>query len=171
MISFDTNLLLYSLNQDCAEYNDARAFFASLPATPNTVAVCELVLIELYVLLRNPAVLANPLDPADAFVAQPFRAPARTEGVGKLRDGEDAFAAEFLALLRAHAGQQAQIVLVDGDLPTAGLEFALSAVAVQDEIRRRGAGEQRGDFLSAFPHFANEGGSLHLQDRWPQLES
>jgi hypothetical protein len=25
MISFDTNLLLYSLNQDCAEYNDAHA--------------------------------------------------------------------------------------------------------------------------------------------------
>jgi predicted nucleic acid-binding protein len=24
MISFDTNLLLYSLNQDCPEYNDAR---------------------------------------------------------------------------------------------------------------------------------------------------
>lgn len=31
MISFDTNLVLYSLNQDCAEYHDARAFFASLP--------------------------------------------------------------------------------------------------------------------------------------------
>ena len=29
MISFDTNLLLYSLNRDCAEYNDARAFIAS----------------------------------------------------------------------------------------------------------------------------------------------
>ena len=26
MISFDTNLLLYSLNQDCPEYNNARAF-------------------------------------------------------------------------------------------------------------------------------------------------
>ena len=24
MISFDTNLLLYSLNQDCPEYNDAQ---------------------------------------------------------------------------------------------------------------------------------------------------
>ena len=29
MISFDTNSLLYSLNQDCPEYNDARAFFAA----------------------------------------------------------------------------------------------------------------------------------------------
>ncbi len=66
MISFDTNLLLYSLNQDCAEYEDARAFFASLPTAPGTVAICELVLVELYVLLRNPAVLEAPLDPAEA---------------------------------------------------------------------------------------------------------
>ena len=74
MISFDTNLLLYSLNQDCAEYRDARAFFTSLPTTPGTVALCGLVLIELYVLLRNPAVLNNPLAPADAVsVIQTFR--------------------------------------------------------------------------------------------------
>ena len=38
MISFDTDLLLHSLNQDCPEYSDARAFFASLPTTPGTVA-------------------------------------------------------------------------------------------------------------------------------------
>ena len=66
MISFDTNLLLYSLNRDCSEYNDARAFFASLPAAPGTVVLCELVLVKLYVLLRNPAVLKNPLEPSDA---------------------------------------------------------------------------------------------------------
>jgi predicted nucleic acid-binding protein len=29
MISFDTNLLLYSLNQDCPEYNEARASFVN----------------------------------------------------------------------------------------------------------------------------------------------
>jgi len=74
MISFDTNLLLYSLNRDCPEYKDARAFFASLPTAPGTVAVCELVLGELYVLLRNPAVLNNPLDAADAVaLIQTFR--------------------------------------------------------------------------------------------------
>lgn len=66
MISFDTNLLLYSLNQDCAEYTNACAFFASLPTAPGTVTLCELVLIELYVLLRNPAVLKTPLTPANA---------------------------------------------------------------------------------------------------------
>src|SRR5437660_6157037 len=74
MISFDTNLLLYSLNQDCAEHNDARTFFASLPTTSGTVAICELVLVELYVLLRNPAVLKKPLDSADAVsLIQTFR--------------------------------------------------------------------------------------------------
>lgn len=74
MVSFDTNLLLYSLNQDCAEFQDARSFFASLPAASGTVAICELVLVELYVLLRNPAVLKNPLDPADAVsIVQTFR--------------------------------------------------------------------------------------------------
>lgn len=74
MISFDTNLLLYALNQDCAEYQDARAFFASLPTAPGTVVICELVLVELYVLLRNPAVQKNPLAPADAVsLIQTFR--------------------------------------------------------------------------------------------------
>ena len=65
-----------------------------------------------------------------AFVAQPFGPPARTKRVGELRDGEDAFAAEFLALLRVHAGQQAEVVLLNRDLPAARLEFALGAVAV-----------------------------------------
>jgi hypothetical protein len=74
MISFDTNLLLYSLNKDCAEYNDARAFFTSLPTAPGAAVICELVLVELYVLLRNPAVLKNPLAPADAVsLIQTFR--------------------------------------------------------------------------------------------------
>ena len=74
MISFDTNLLLYSLNQDCAEFKDARSFFDGLPAAPGTVAIYELVLVELYVLLRNSAVVKNPLDPADAVsLIEPFR--------------------------------------------------------------------------------------------------
>lgn len=74
MISFDTNLLLYSLNRDCPEHQAARDFFASLPNTARSVAVCELVLVELYVLLRNPAVLNRPLDAADAAaLVQTFR--------------------------------------------------------------------------------------------------
>ena len=73
MISFDTNLLLYSLNRDCAEYAAARAFFASLPTAPGQVAVCELVLIELYVLLRNPAVVkTHSTDPMPPPSFKPF---------------------------------------------------------------------------------------------------
>jgi hypothetical protein len=60
MISFDTNLLLYRSTRICPEYVRARAFFDSLPAAPGEVAICELVRIELYVLLRNPAVLKQP---------------------------------------------------------------------------------------------------------------
>jgi predicted nucleic acid-binding protein len=68
MISFDTNLLLYSLNRDCPEHTAARAFFDSLPVA-GQVAICGLVLIELYVLLGNPAVLRQPLDGANAGLA------------------------------------------------------------------------------------------------------
>jgi len=89
-----------------------------------------------------------------AFVSLPPGPAARTERVGKLCAGEDAFAAEFLALLRAHAGRKAEVVLLHRVLPAAGLEFALGAVPVQDEIGRREADEQRGDFPEAFPHFA-----------------
>ena len=74
MTSFDTNLLLYSLNKDCVEYEPARAFFAALPTRPAAVAVCELVLLELYVLLRNPAVVRKPLASAEAVgLVQTFR--------------------------------------------------------------------------------------------------
>ena len=59
MLSVDTNILLYSLNNDCPEYAKASAFIDSI-ATEEAV-ICELVLVELYLLLRNPAVVARPL--------------------------------------------------------------------------------------------------------------
>ena len=56
------------------EYHKARAFFASLPVAPGAVAICELVLIELYVLLCNPAVVKNPINSSDAVsIIQRFR--------------------------------------------------------------------------------------------------
>lgn len=73
MISIDTNLLLYSLNRDCAEHAAARAFVDGLAARSD-VAIAELVLLELYVLLRNPAVVGRPLEaPAAAAICQAFR--------------------------------------------------------------------------------------------------
>jgi toxin-antitoxin system PIN domain toxin len=65
MISIDTNVLLYSLNRDCAEHGAARAFVEACAARAD-VAIAELVLVELYVLLRNPAVVRRPLGAEEA---------------------------------------------------------------------------------------------------------
>jgi toxin-antitoxin system PIN domain toxin len=73
MIAFDTNVLLYALNADCPEHGAARAFLDEC-AQRDDVVVAELVLVELYTLLRNPAVVTSPL-PAQAAAAacQAFR--------------------------------------------------------------------------------------------------
>lgn len=77
MISIDTNVLLYSLNRDCAEHAEARRFVEGCAKRPD-VAVAELVLVELYVLLRNPAVVQKPLDaPRAAAVCETFRSNPR----------------------------------------------------------------------------------------------
>jgi toxin-antitoxin system PIN domain toxin len=73
VISIDSNLLLYSLNRDCREHAAARAFLESC-AGRRDVAIAELVLVELYVLLRNPAVVRHPLDAVEAAsLCQTFR--------------------------------------------------------------------------------------------------
>ncbi len=60
MIAFDTNLLFPSLEPSHPSHEAAREFLLRLKG--ETVGVCELVLIETYVLVRNPAVCARPLD-------------------------------------------------------------------------------------------------------------
>jgi toxin-antitoxin system PIN domain toxin len=73
VLSIDTNVLLYAQNQDCPEHDAAAAFLAGC-ADRTDVAVCELVLMELYQLLRNPAVITRPLEgPEAAEVCQVFR--------------------------------------------------------------------------------------------------
>jgi uncharacterized protein len=73
VLSIDTNVLLYAQNQDCPEHDAATAFLTEY-ADRDDVALCELVLIELYQLLRNPAVVTRPLDaPEAAEVCQTFR--------------------------------------------------------------------------------------------------
>lgn len=73
VLSIDTNVLLYAQNQDCPENKAAAAFLVEC-ADRTDVAVCELVLMELYQLLRNPSVLMRPLDGAEAAeVCQTFR--------------------------------------------------------------------------------------------------
>lgn len=65
MLSVDTNILVHALNRRAPEHEEARAFLAGL-ADERDVAICELVLLEVYVLLRNPAVFSSPCSPAEA---------------------------------------------------------------------------------------------------------
>ncbi len=65
MTAVDTNLLFAWLNRDHAWHRPAAAWLASQSNNPNLV-LCELCLVELYGLLRNPAVVKRPLDAATA---------------------------------------------------------------------------------------------------------
>ena len=62
MISMDSNLLLYSLNPDSVWHEGSVSFLRQNLGIPTVrVAITDYVLVELYVLLRNPAVMAKAL--------------------------------------------------------------------------------------------------------------
>ena len=62
MISIDNNVLLYSLNPDSIWHGAAVGFLRQNLGAPSVrIAITDYVLVELYVLLRNPAVMAKPL--------------------------------------------------------------------------------------------------------------
>ena len=65
MVSFDTNLVVYAANADAPEQPAAAAFINSL-GTREDVIVCELMLLEVYLKLRNPSILRKPMDAATA---------------------------------------------------------------------------------------------------------
>lgn len=64
-LAFDTNLLFYAVNAGSPFHPAAVVFLASLE-TDDGVALSELVLVELYRLLRNPVVNDRPLAAAPA---------------------------------------------------------------------------------------------------------
>ena len=66
MLSADTNLFLYAANPVSPQHATARQFFDQLEANRTPFVICELVLVEIYMQLRNPAVLAKPLSGEDA---------------------------------------------------------------------------------------------------------
>jgi len=73
MIAIDANILLYAYVQAAPEHARASAFLKTL-AVEDAVAVSEFTLAELYLLLRNPAVLEKPLSPEAATqVIQAYR--------------------------------------------------------------------------------------------------
>ncbi len=65
MIGIDTNILIYARVASAPLHAKAVAFLEQCAAEPDVV-LAELVLVELYLALRNPAILAPPLDAASA---------------------------------------------------------------------------------------------------------
>lgn len=65
MLSFDTNLAVHAANRDSASHARCREFIESLAARRD-VAVCELMLVELYLKLRNERIFSRPLNAAQA---------------------------------------------------------------------------------------------------------
>jgi len=73
MLSIDTNLLLYSYSEASPHHAAARRFIEAASARDD-VALSEFVLTELYLLLRNPSVLTDPLSAPEAVaVIQSYR--------------------------------------------------------------------------------------------------
>jgi toxin-antitoxin system PIN domain toxin len=73
MLSFDTNIAVHAANSASPQHAAAAGFLASL-AKRKDVAVCELVLVELYLKLRNERIFSKPLSAARAAaVCEPYR--------------------------------------------------------------------------------------------------
>ncbi len=66
ILSADTNLFLYAANPDSKYHASAREFFATATTGQNRFVLCGLVLIEIYMQLRNPAVFKKPRSPEQA---------------------------------------------------------------------------------------------------------
>lgn len=73
MVSFDTSLVVYAANADAPQQRLAAAFLDSLGPRQDVV-VCELMLVEVYLKLRNRLILRHPLDgPAASAHCQALR--------------------------------------------------------------------------------------------------
>jgi len=67
MIAIDTNILLYSLDPESKSHRAAVAFLQEcFGDASKRIVLCDYVLTELYVLLRNPAMLSHPLSAKSA---------------------------------------------------------------------------------------------------------
>jgi toxin-antitoxin system PIN domain toxin len=99
MLSLDTNILLPAVETRNPSHRRAAEFLDSLQARDD-VAICELMLLELYSLLRNPAVLGKPLSGNAAVdVCEAFRHHPRWQLIGLPPDGR-AFHNAFWPRLR-----------------------------------------------------------------------
>jgi predicted nucleic acid-binding protein len=77
MISLDANIIIYSLNKTMSERDRARSFLLQL-SDRHDVVIAEPILVEVYLLMRNPAVFPHPYSPMEAaHVCEGFRANPR----------------------------------------------------------------------------------------------
>jgi len=60
IVSADTNLFLYAANPDSPKHEGARRFFEEEGGGKVRFLLCGLVLVELYMQLRNPGVFKKP---------------------------------------------------------------------------------------------------------------
>jgi predicted nucleic acid-binding protein len=82
MISVDTNILLAAVETGNRQHRSAVRFMESIQDS-DAVAISEFILLELYVLLRNPAVLAKPLAaPTAVEICEAFREHPRWQIIG-----------------------------------------------------------------------------------------
>jgi toxin-antitoxin system PIN domain toxin len=73
MLSFDTNIAVHAANSASPLHRPAYEFLASV-GPRSDVAVCELMLVELYLKLRNTRIFPRPLTAAQAAaVCQGYR--------------------------------------------------------------------------------------------------
>ena len=64
MVSVDTNLLVYAQNTGAPQHDAARAFVTG--CRDREIVICELVLVELYLVLRSAAIVSRPLGSSEA---------------------------------------------------------------------------------------------------------
>ncbi len=60
ILSADTNLFLYAANPDSPNHDAAQRFFEKEASGQGRFLLCGLVLVEIYMQLRNPAVFKKP---------------------------------------------------------------------------------------------------------------
>ena len=66
MRSADTNLFIYAADPDSPHHEASLDFFMSVNTAKSDFLLCELILVELYMQLRNPAIFATPYSPTEA---------------------------------------------------------------------------------------------------------
>ncbi len=66
MLSADTNLFIYAADTDSPNHDEAVRFFEDSASNGKKFAICELVMVEIYLQLRNPASLKRPYKSKEA---------------------------------------------------------------------------------------------------------